>query len=80
MTVTEQAQELKDNYVTEYNAAHRNNTNIEEDNNMKLSKEELTLKATKLKQEYMKAYRKSHREQTKGYMKTYWEKKALEMN
>jgi hypothetical protein len=44
MTVTEQAQELKNNYVTEYNESHRNYINSEEENNMKLSQEELIIK------------------------------------
>ena len=80
MTVTEQAQELKDNYVTEYNESHRNYINIKEDNNMKLSQEELIIKAGEIKREYMKAYRKSHKEQNKKYMETYWLKKAKELN
>lgn len=44
---------------------------------MKLSQEELELKAKQLKQEYMREYRKNHKEENKQYMKTYWEKKAL---
>ena len=44
---------------------------------MKLSQEELELKANEIKKEYMRAYRKAHKEQSKQYMKTYWEKKVL---
>jgi hypothetical protein len=80
MTVTEQAQELKNNYVTEYNESHRNYINSEEENNMKLSQEELIIKAGEIKREYMKAYRKAHKEQSKKYMETYWLKKAKELN
>ena len=61
MTVIEQAQELKNNYVTEYNESHRNYINIKEDNNMKLSQEELILKASEIKKEYNRAYRKAHK-------------------
>lgn len=45
---------------------------------MKLSQEELELKAKQLKLEYMRAYRKSHKEEFKGYREKYWEKRALE--
>ena len=78
MTEIEQAQELKNAYVIEYENKYR--VNKEEDNNMKLSQKELELKANEIKREYMRKYRKAHREQNRQYMKTYWEKKALEMN
>ena len=44
---------------------------------MKLTQEELILKASELRKEYNRNYRKAHKEQSKQYMKTYWEKKAL---
>ena len=44
---------------------------------MKLSQEELELKANEMKKAYMRDYRKNHKEQSKQYMKTYWEKKVL---
>ena len=44
---------------------------------MKLTQEELILKAAELRKEYNREYRKAHKEQSKQYMKTYWEKKAL---
>lgn len=47
---------------------------------MKLSQEEITLKANELKRSYLKEWRAANKEKSKQYKENYWTKKVLEAN
>ncbi len=47
---------------------------------MTKTKNELSEQARKLRNEYQRKWRKNNPDKVKKHQKTYWEKKALEMN
>lgn len=46
---------------------------------MKLTSEDIKIKALELNKEYMRIYYSNHREEYKTYKQNYWEKKAKNM-